>query len=190
MKGVVITLPEYCLSFELKGIEKCRESDEKIGKELIRVQNWIEEYSRDILDESDEILSVKFQLVYSIGKQEAFSAGKLRWEVSQAVLALAKNHFPYLKEKWGEDAVELKVDPKYPMAFPHFRLLNTSAYQELCELVCMDILKGRSNEICFLELKDSEIEVVKQYILPTKSLKNAETKCLVYLRMISIQVRL
>ena len=164
MKGVVITLPEHCMSFQLKGIEKCREGSH-LGLQLIRIQNWLELYSRDILDESDEILSVKYQLVYSVGKQAAVSAGNLRWEVSQAVLALAKKHFDFLKEKWGEDAIEYYKIPKYVMAFPYFRLLSPIAYQELCELVCMDILKGRSNEICFLELKQSEIEIVKQYIL-------------------------
>jgi hypothetical protein len=36
---------------------------------MIQTQDWLRAHSRDILDESDEILSVRFELVYTMGVQ-------------------------------------------------------------------------------------------------------------------------
>jgi len=43
-------------------------SDEEVAQWLLDKQRWLEEYSRDILDESDEILNVKHELIYTIGE--------------------------------------------------------------------------------------------------------------------------
>jgi Protein of unknown function (DUF3638) len=37
---------------------------------MLAVQRWLKRFARDILDESDEILHVKYQLVYTIGSQQ------------------------------------------------------------------------------------------------------------------------
>ena len=176
MKGIILTLPEHMLSFQLKGIEMCRLENKDLGQKLIDLEKWIDDNARDILDESDEILSFKYQLVYSVGKQSAISGGALRWQISQAVLILAREYFDYIKEKYGDDAVELLKNTEYPMAFPYFRLLNRDPYPELCELICTDILKGKSTEICFLELTSSEIDFVKPYILSSSICEDCRTK--------------
>lgn len=81
LKSVILTLPEYILSFKLKGIEHCFEEKNE-SKDLIDIQEMYEANSRDILDESDEILSVNYQLIYSIGNKSIVSGKELRWEVS------------------------------------------------------------------------------------------------------------
>ena len=58
-RGIVITVPEYCLSFKLKGIElSCNSSKSQQAAKLIEIQMWLDNTSRDILDESDELLKV------------------------------------------------------------------------------------------------------------------------------------
>jgi len=89
-KHVVLTMPEYCLSFKLKTIEMCRLENKKEAKKLIEIEKWLIANVKDILDESDEILTVKYQLVYSVGRQAPLDGGKLRWEISQNVLELAR----------------------------------------------------------------------------------------------------
>ena len=164
-KGILISLPEYRLSFILKGLELSRGGkDQKLAKKMIEIERWLKEKGRDILDESDEILSPKYQLIYTIGQQSQVCCGNLRWQVSQAVLDLAKNHFFYIQEKYGETIVSLEVQTN-KLAYPHFRLLKREAYDELCERICLDILKGKAKQIKFFELKKLEIEIVSEYIL-------------------------
>lgn len=61
------------------------------SKKIIRILDEIAnlEYM-DILDESDELLNPKKQLVYSVGKQSLLPFGKSRWETIQAVCHLIR----------------------------------------------------------------------------------------------------
>jgi hypothetical protein len=55
------------------------------------MQKWLETYVRDVLDESDEILHIKYQLIYIIGGQQQIDGGAERWKIIQSVLHLVKN---------------------------------------------------------------------------------------------------
>lgn len=68
-RGVVVTLPEYILSFKLMGLERVRAGDTQTASSLLALQKWLDLRARDVLDESDEILHVKYQLI-------------IRWELS------------------------------------------------------------------------------------------------------------
>ena len=70
--GIILIQPEHILSFELMGFERLLSGDTKLGNILIRTQDWLRVHSRDILDESDEILSVRFELIYTMGMQRAY----------------------------------------------------------------------------------------------------------------------
>lgn len=69
--GILLIQPEHILSFELMGFEKVLSEKPEIGNVMIQRQDWLQVNSRDILDESDEILSVRFELIYTIGMQRA-----------------------------------------------------------------------------------------------------------------------
>jgi hypothetical protein len=73
--GVIVVAPEHRLSMYLKSIElhaKNLEISQKLAK--------IEKFSYvDILDEVDDILRTKYQLVYAIGDAELLDAGIKRW---------------------------------------------------------------------------------------------------------------
>lgn len=51
----------------------------KLARKFRDIQIWLDTYSRNILDEADEILSFKFQLVYTLGNQSMVSGASLRW---------------------------------------------------------------------------------------------------------------
>ncbi|CCA73756.1 hypothetical protein PIIN_07711 [Serendipita indica DSM 11827] len=59
--------PEQLLSLKLLGLDKVMRMTTGLecGKSLIRLQLWLEENTRDILDESDDILNVKQQVIYT-----------------------------------------------------------------------------------------------------------------------------
>ncbi|HEV7737923.1 MAG TPA: DUF3638 and DUF3645 domain-containing protein, partial [Chlamydiales bacterium] len=94
--GLVLCQPEHILSFKLMGYYKlCTDTSE--AKHWIKMQNWLDMFTRDILDESDELLSVKYQLTYTVGAQIPLSSD--RWSLIQQVLTLVKQHSVTLAEK-------------------------------------------------------------------------------------------
>jgi hypothetical protein len=72
--AVLVVQPEHLLSLKLMSVERLITStnatEEKIAHQLAQVQDWLSISSRDILDESDELLHVQYQLVYTAGVQQ------------------------------------------------------------------------------------------------------------------------
>ncbi|TGO83220.1 hypothetical protein BPOR_0682g00020 [Botrytis porri] len=67
--GVLLVQPEHLLSFELMGLEMVLSGDQDakaVGKVINDTQDWLLKNCRDILDESDEILNVRFELIYTL----------------------------------------------------------------------------------------------------------------------------
>lgn len=82
--GVLLVQPEHILSFELLGLDRLLSNDpsvenQALGEEMVNVQHWLHANARDILDESDEILSVRFELIYTMGLQAAIDYSPNRW---------------------------------------------------------------------------------------------------------------
>jgi hypothetical protein len=137
--GVVITTPEYMLSFQLMCLERTMHS-EQVAKQYISIQRWLDENCRDILDESDEILSVKNQLVYTVGVQEKLDGGALRWTVIQRVLEIMSKHAKTFADLYPKD-FEYN-DTETSGAFPHFRCISSAEepYKRLCETIMQEAL--------------------------------------------------
>jgi len=81
--GFVIVAPEHRLSLELKIKELELGKMSALAAELRKVKDypWI-----DVLDESDELLHHRFQLIYAIGSVQELPAGSHRWCAAQALL--------------------------------------------------------------------------------------------------------
>ncbi|RYP15918.1 hypothetical protein DL767_010263 [Monosporascus sp. MG133] len=113
--GVLLVQPEHLLSFKLMGIEYVGCSPTKasadsteatpdptlasgialtktesysIGIELLKTQKFLDQHCRDIIDESDENFSVKFELIYTIGLPVPVEMSPERWITIQNVLGL------------------------------------------------------------------------------------------------------
>jgi len=95
--GVLLVQPEHLLSFKLMGIEKSWATrDERrvdggaLGESITRLYQEFESVSRDVVDESDENFSVKYELIYTMGAQEAVEMSPGRWILIQQILALVE----------------------------------------------------------------------------------------------------
>ena len=137
--GLLLVQPEHLLSFELMGIERTLAGEKTLGRTLIDTQHWLENQSRDILDESDEILSVKFELVYTIGAQRGVEFSPDRWAITQRILALVRDLVPAVFQEFPE-AVEL--EPVSRGCFPHLRILNSTAANQLLMEVSRRVCDG------------------------------------------------
>ena len=127
---VIITSPEDLLSFDLLTIDKCRRSEIEASLSMLRTQRWLKQHARDVLDESDEILHVKYQLIYSIGSQKQVDGGIERWKTIQSILMLTKKHAASIAEQYTE--YTFYRAPEQMSHFPEFRLLASEPFHKLC----------------------------------------------------------
>ena len=105
--GFVAVAPEHRLSLELKVKELHLKGETNLSKELQKVVlcSWC-----DILDEVDEVLHHRFQLVYSIGNVQPLPQGRYRWRSIQSLLKIMK--------KVHMDGVQVTQNKVTPEAFP------------------------------------------------------------------------
>ncbi|KAH8676420.1 hypothetical protein BGZ60DRAFT_562097 [Tricladium varicosporioides] len=141
--GILLLQPEHLLSFELMGPERLLSGDAELGNIMAQTQNWLRVNSRDILDESDEILSVRFELIYTIGTQRSIESSPDRWVIVEHVLGLLGRAACQLQMQCPTG---LEVGPAQPGGFPRIRILQTPVGDKLLDLVadklCEDGLPG------------------------------------------------
>ncbi|ROW01894.1 hypothetical protein VMCG_05551 [Cytospora schulzeri] len=138
--GVMLVQPEHILSFKLMGLQSlimAREATRvEIGKSLLQTQHLFDTKTRDIVDESDENFSVKFELIYTMGEQAPTEFAPERWIVIQTVLDYIRDHVKEVKKALPES---IEVHERHPGSFPRIRLLKEDATEMLLDKVAKDI---------------------------------------------------
>jgi hypothetical protein len=143
--GILLVQPEHVLSFKLMGIDQLISSstpeDLSVAHNLRKMQNWLSMQARDILDESDEILHVRYQLVYTVGKQQPLEGHPDRWTTTQNVLALVTKHIYLLKRDYPD---KFTYETRPGGQFPFIRIMRESdaAVTQLIESIAKDALDG------------------------------------------------
>ncbi|CAK9043094.1 unnamed protein product [Durusdinium trenchii] len=147
---VLVTVPEHRLSMENKAIELAWKGELAASQQLHHVLDFFKRHGRDILDESDEILHAKYQLIYTLGQPVALDGGAMRWRAATAVLACVARHAPDLAREFGPKALQPVPEDTAEYEFPEsLRLLaganeqgtdGISCYQRLCKCIMQDFL--------------------------------------------------
>jgi hypothetical protein len=134
--GVLLCQPEHILSFKLMTLETLSASPSSpLSQSLLRTQRWLEENARDILDESDEILSPKYQLIYTTGRQHAPDGESMRWRLAQEAFDLVKS---YARDKSHKGS--LSIEDSSPERFPQIRIFTKKCGQRLLRQVAEGIV--------------------------------------------------
>ena len=152
--GIVLAQPEHVLSFKLLGLEWLSHAKNKKGAKkptainkrydevaeiLVDTQRWLETNSRDILDESDEILNVRHELIYSIGRSRPIQNAPDRWAIIQDIFSLIQNHFC---ENTNQSR-DYEVGPTENAAqFPTIRILQTRESEPLLRKIAAKVVAG------------------------------------------------
>jgi hypothetical protein len=99
--GVLLVQPENLLSLQLMIQEAAIKEYEVVSNSLLRIQrNFFDEFARDIINESDENFSVKFELIYTMGLQGPIDYAPGRWIIIEQVLGLVSKYAPKLVEQF------------------------------------------------------------------------------------------
>ncbi|CAF5042587.1 unnamed protein product, partial [Rotaria sp. Silwood1] len=133
---IILTSPEDILSFELLTIDKCRRHEFRIARSMLTLQRLLKNYTRDVLDESDEILHVKYQLIYTVGDQQQVDGGAERWLMIQTILDLVKKYAADISTNFPKEVCYQSSERK--SSFPQFRLHSDKPFSLLAKKITND----------------------------------------------------
>ncbi|KAJ6485650.1 hypothetical protein C8R45DRAFT_278518 [Mycena sanguinolenta] len=159
--GILLCQPEHMLSFQLMGLNAFAESEIDEATRLLRdVQSWLDSNARDILDESDEILNVRYQLIYTVGASKPLDGRPWRWQITQSVLSLLQ-----MVAKNVPDGLELGAANK-ACQFPVTRILTLEGGQYLLDSVVRKIVAedGLQQWISFRNYSVADKARVQRYL--------------------------
>ncbi len=153
--GTIVTVPEHRLSMLLKFDELCIRHQDKntippTAATFLNLFNLFRRHVVDIVDESDEILRHKYQLLYTIGAQQAIDGGERRWKVVQQVLQLLRVGIDAFCEEHEEEMLSNIVhksesDVKGSASWPHIRLIGDELDEELKRTLIDQVCKRNTN---------------------------------------------
>lgn len=131
--GVLLLQPENILSFQLMVLEAAIKREVELSDTLLQMKaNFFDEYSRDIIDESDENFSVRFELIYTIGLQTPVDYAPERWAIIQQILGLV---LKYAVKTSRQVPKSVEVYMATQSKRPRIRFLDRKASDQVLGLV-------------------------------------------------------
>ncbi|KAF9769646.1 hypothetical protein IL306_012919 [Fusarium sp. DS 682] len=162
--GVLMVQPEHLLSLQLMELECQIGSNKEAAERLSSIRELFDHMSRDIVDESDENFSVKFELIYTLGQQCSIEESPSRWIVIQEVLGLVAQ---FAGEAKPEFSKSLEFDDRNNGRYPIVRFLQADASEVVLDRVASRICK---TGMCGFPIKNQPEK------LRNAKLKQADTK--------------
>ncbi|KAE8334599.1 hypothetical protein BDV24DRAFT_170024 [Aspergillus arachidicola] len=160
--GVLLVQPEHLLSLKLMCIESFVTGKVSVGRALRTVLQLFKGFSRDVVDESDENFSVKFELIYTMGSQRPLELSPERWAIIQQVLSLVRIYAPGLK---GDFPASIEVSEERPGGFPGVRLLRDDAGEALLKRIGQHICENGIHFCPVARQPESARAAVFRYLL-------------------------
>lgn len=159
--GVFLVQPEHILSFKLMSIDRLFAKDSTLAIPMMNTQSWLEKFSRDLLDESDELLHVNFELAYTIGSQKMFDGQPARWTVVQSLFSLVEKNASAVHTRFPQG---IEWIPREHGSFPTFRILSPEAGTHLITQLAADVLSGHIPGLSFAHCGCSIRDAVFKFI--------------------------
>ncbi|KUL81399.1 hypothetical protein ZTR_10665 [Talaromyces verruculosus] len=159
--GILLVQPERILSLRLMCLESFIVGKNKIGRSIFRTLQLFRNSSRDVVDESDENFSVKFELIYTMGAQQPLEFSPERWIIVQQILELVRKYAADMKEEFSGF---IEVDQHRPGRFPRIRFLHDSAGQELLRRVAQHICENDIDSLAISRQTEKSRRAILKYI--------------------------
>lgn len=173
--GVLLVQPEHLLSFQLMELECHTDQKSRVAERMVEIRQFLNESSTDVVDEIDENLSVKFELVYTVGQQRPIDHSPDRWRVIQEVLGLVFHFCTKAEVKFPQS---LDITGQHPGRVPRVRILRrgveVTIFEGVANFICETGMDGFPiarqpptvrgavfRYITQLDLPDVEVETVK-----------------------------
>lgn len=138
-QGILLAQPEHILSFKLMGIERLTSGDIHTASKLLQSQHWLDSHARDILDESDELLDVKFQLIYTLGSQRMMDGQPDRWLITQGIFDLVERN---AKALHAISPRFIEIEYRTASSFPAIQLLSSEIEGQLISRIARGVIES------------------------------------------------
>jgi hypothetical protein len=168
--GVLVVQPEHMLSQKLMHVYYLLTSGENseklsVAQKLGALQDWITKSSRDLFDESDELLHVRYQLVYTAGQQKPVDDHPNRWATIQQVFDRLQVHAVKLRATFPKMiAIDTIMN-----GFSIIRILDSAIFHNISSLIVDDALGGRITNLALGFLPLAVREAAGRFILQRES---------------------
>ncbi|KAM0718943.1 hypothetical protein Q7P37_006015 [Cladosporium fusiforme] len=175
--GVLLVQPEHILSFQLIAPECFIKGNETIGQSLMATQDFFDQNSRDVVDESDENFSVRFELIYTMGTQQTIDLSPSRWYLIQQILAIVNGLAPDIRKALPSS---IEIHQNCPGTFARVRLLRGDAEKLLVSQVAARILQHGLEEFPVSRQTKITRNAILEYISklePTRDCVSLVEKC-------------
>ena len=139
--GILLVQPEHLLSFKLMGLERLS-NDERVAQILLDTQSWLERHARDVLDESDEILNVRYQLVYTLGDPRPIEHQPDRWIIVQQLFGIIGRLIKPISNRFPGGVEIQGCDGEKSGNYPTIRILHREAGEALLNALASEIRQG------------------------------------------------
>lgn len=165
--GVLLVQPEHILSFKLMGLESLIIGKDSIGRTLLCIQEFFNNFGRDIVDESDDIFNVKHELIYTMGMQCPIEFSPQRWTCIQQVLQLVRTFAPEIAR---ESPTSMEMYTGAAGSFPRTRILDESGQRQLLSCIARRICEVGLEGFPIARQPTSIRQAVMRYLIePTLS---------------------
>ncbi|KAL0573625.1 hypothetical protein V5O48_008337 [Marasmius crinis-equi] len=158
-RAVIVAQPEHLLSFKLMAVDQLV-GQSSIAPRLIRTQQLLDNVSRDVLDESDEILHTRYQLIYTVGHQQTLEHGSERWTTILQILSLVGECASSIAPLCPKG---LTVDSS-TNGFPYIRILQTEAGTMLIADIVKRVMGGELPTCYFERFADRTRDIIERFI--------------------------
>ncbi|KAG5659563.1 hypothetical protein KAF25_002122 [Fusarium avenaceum] len=159
--GVLMVQPEHLLSLQLMELECQLSSRQEAAERLRVVRGLFDNASRDIVDESDENFSVKFELIYTLGQQCSIEDSPSRWVVTQEVLGLIAQFAGKVKSQFS---TSLEFDGRKDGQYPTIRFLQADCGEVILNHVASHICETGMNGFPISHQPEKFKKAVHRYI--------------------------
>ncbi|KAF4469857.1 hypothetical protein FALBO_3237 [Fusarium albosuccineum] len=130
--GVLMVQPEHLLSFQLMELECRLNRHGSAAEKMMETRQFFAQSSRDVVDESDENFSVKFELIYTLGQQRSIEHSPDRWNVIQEILGIVAKFCAEAKDEFSQS---IEFDHRHSERFPRVRFLRPDAEEAILDRV-------------------------------------------------------
>lgn len=165
LRGIILIQPENMLSFKLMGIDRLLAKDLTLAIPMMETQIWLEKFSRDLLDESDELLQVNFELAYTVGSQKMLDGQPVRSTTVQSLFSLVDKHAFSLHAQYLQG---MEWIPRGQGSFPTCRILKVEVGTHLMSRLVADILDGFVPGLSFARCDEFTRDAVFNFITKRK----------------------
>ncbi|KAG2119627.1 uncharacterized protein F5147DRAFT_795623 [Suillus discolor] len=151
-KGILVVQPDHILSSQLMAVDRQLSPQIEAAEDMLQTQFWLHNHTCDILDESDEILHVRYQLVYTV--DDNATSVESCWKHAARLMSEFPSHSEVFTPEHG--------------GLPFVRVLHSTAGEALVQWIAEDVINSALENINFDQASPYVKEAVCRFVATEK----------------------